>query len=161
MKKALFALSVVATLFTSVDANAQKSNRKSLKKETTNTDSSTPLTVDNVKFEKSEHDFGTIKEGPNVETEFVFLNTGNKPIQINSVRASCGCTTPSYSEEPVLPGKKGSIKAVYSTQGRPGAFTKSITVVTNAGTVLLNIKGNVEAKPATSVPVNGSVMKSN
>ncbi len=101
------------------------------------------------KFEKELHDFGTVSEGVMATYEFVFTNTGKEPIIISNVAASCGCTTPSWTREPVMPGKKGSIKAVYNSQGRPGPFNKQITITSNAGTPtkVLTIKGIVETAP--------------
>jgi len=119
------------------------------------------VSADAMKFENETHDFGTIPEGPAAEYEFVFKNTGKEPIVIQRAQPSCGCTTPSYSKDPVLPGKNGTIKASYGTQGRPNAFTKTITVVTNVGTKVLTIKGNVEKAPESSVPANSSMIKTN
>lgn len=110
------------------------------------------LTVENMAFVTEIHDFGTIPEGPAAEVVFTFTNTGKEPINLTNVKASCGCTTPSWSKDPVLPGKQGSIKASYATDHRPGGFTKSITVMSDAGTKVLTIKGNVEAAPKGSVP---------
>lgn len=107
------------------------------------------------------HDFGMIQEGPQAEHEFEFENKGNEPLIISNVSASCGCTTPSYSKEPVLPKKKGTIKAVYNTQGRVAPFTKTITVTTNFGVKVLTIKGEVEKAPSGSLPQNNSMMKTN
>ena len=65
-------------------------------------------------FARTEHNFGTIKEELGaVTTQFEFTNTGKSPLIIQRVSASCGCTTPSYTREPVLPGKKGTISAKY------------------------------------------------
>jgi hypothetical protein len=114
---------------------------------------------DAMKFEAEVHDFGTLPEGPNAEYEFKFKNTGKEPIIIERAQPSCGCTTPSWSKDPVLPGKTGTIKASYGTQGRPNAFTKTITVYSNVGTKVLTIKGNVEKAPETSVPENNSMIK--
>lgn len=119
---------------------------------------STTLTVENLVFDNEVHDFGAIPEGPNADYEFTFKNTGKEPINLQTVNASCGCTTPSWSKEPVLPGKTGSIKASYATQGRPGGFTKSITVVSNAGTKVLTIKGTVEPAPSGSAPASTKSM---
>jgi hypothetical protein len=107
------------------------------------------------KFEKELHDFGTVIEGEMATYEFTFTNTGKEPIIISNVAASCGCTTPSWTREPVMPGKKGSIKAVYNSQSRPGPFNKQITITSNAATPtkVLTIKGNVDRQPA-GVPEN-------
>ncbi len=100
-------------------------------------------------FERTEHNFGTIKEELGaVTTQFEFTNTGKSPLIIQRVSASCGCTTPSYTREPVLPGKKGTISAKYSTVRRPGTFNKTITEYTNVPDTVyvLTIKGNVVPK---------------
>lgn len=58
-------------------------------------------------FTKTEHNFGTVKEEMGaISTQFEFTNNGDSPLIIQRVSASCGCTTPSYTREPVLPGKK-------------------------------------------------------
>ena len=100
-------------------------------------------------FTKTEHNFGTIKEEIGaVTTKFEFTNNGDSPLIIQRVAASCGCTTPSYSREPILPGKKGEISAQYSTVRRPGAFNKTIRVYSNVPDTVyvLTIKGNVTPK---------------
>ncbi|SCD19364.1 putative secreted protein [Proteiniphilum saccharofermentans] len=100
-------------------------------------------------FKRTEHNFGTIKEEiGSVSTQFEFTNTGKSPLIIQRVSASCGCTTPSYTKEPVLPGKKGTISATYSTVRRPGTFNKTIRVYTNVPDTVyvLTIKGNVTPK---------------
>lgn len=144
--------SVSGTAVSSPAVVAQPTNSGENKTQTTT------LTVDNLVFDNEVHDFGTVPEGPNADYEFTFKNTGKEPINLQTVNASCGCTTPSWSKEPVLPGKTGSIKASYATKGRPGGFTKSITVVSNAGTKVLTIKGNVEPAPTGSAPTSTKSM---
>jgi hypothetical protein len=105
-----------------------------------------------ISFDKDTHDFGSIKEEDGkVKYDFQFTNTGGKPLIINQVRASCGCTSPDWTKEPVLPGKKGFVSATYDPLNRPGPFNKSLTVVSNAtnSDIVLYIKGEVTAKPAT------------
>jgi hypothetical protein len=122
----------------------------------------TTLKPENLEFKTESHDFGTVPEGPAAEYEFVFKNTGKEPILLQQVHASCGCTTPTWSKDPVLPGKTGIVKASFATQGRGGSpFNKSITVTSNAGTKVLTIKGNVEKAPENSVPENTSMIKTN
>lgn len=109
-----------------------------------------------MKFEKTSHDFGNIKEGTQATVEFKFTNTGKVPLVLNSVRASCGCTTPKWTREPVAPGETGTITAIYNSKGRPGNFTKTITVKHNGegGTSYLTIRGFVESAPkAPETPV--------
>jgi hypothetical protein len=100
-------------------------------------------------FETNSHDFGSVVEGDLATHVFKFTNVGNAPIVMTNVRASCGCTTPEWSKAPVLPGKEGIIKAVYNSKGRPGNFTKSITITSNASQPVksLKISGVVSQDP--------------
>ncbi len=112
-------------------------------------------------LEEETFDFGSIQEknGP-VEHKFVFTNTGSSPLIIQGVRASCGCTTPAWSKEPVLPGGAGFITARYNPANRPGPFRKSLTVTSNAAkpTQVLFITGVVEGKPKTVADRYGQQM---
>lgn len=94
------------------------------------------------------YDFGDIKEGEQKVHTFVFTNSGNKPLVITDAMASCGCTTPVWSKEPVLPGEAGKITVTYNSAGHAGAFIKNIFISSNAVTpgansYVLHIKGNV------------------
>ena len=101
-------------------------------------------------FQEETHDFGTITEGTVVSYEFEFINTGDQPIEITRVQASCGCTSPFWTKEAIMPGKKGNVKASYNSSSRPGPFTKSLTIYSNAKKAvhILYIKGFVEPKSA-------------
>ena len=102
-----------------------------------------------VKFQKNVHDYGSVKEEVEVAvSDFEFTNIGTSPVVIQRVIASCGCTAPTYTKEPVLPGKKGNIKVAYSTSNRPGTFNKNVRVYTNVPDTVytLTIKGNVIPK---------------
>jgi len=93
------------------------------------------------------HDFGDIKESDGAATHvFTVQNNGELPLVISRVVASCGCTTPDWSKEPIAPGKTGDIKVTYDTVGRPGPFTKTISVYSNGktGNYVLTIKGVVK-----------------
>ena len=169
MKKVLFSVALV--LLVSGLTNAQDKQKKITTKPAPQTTAApapaappapaTSLKPENLNFKTEVHDFGTVEEGPAAEYEFAFTNTGKEPLILQNVHASCGCTTPSYSKDPVLPGKTGIVKASFNTVGRPGQFTKSITVATNAGTKVLTIKGTVEKAPTSSVPENNSMIKTN
>jgi len=102
-----------------------------------------------IQFEKMDHSFGKIKEedGP-ANYNFKFTNTGKIPLIIQVVNASCGCTTPEWSKEPILPGKTGFIKVSYNPEQRPGVFNKSITVNANVpnSARVLTISGEVIPK---------------
>ncbi len=103
-----------------------------------------------ISFDKTTHDFGTFSENqPKVKCVFNFTNTGNGPLVINQAVASCGCTIPDYTKEPIMPGKKGTIEVTYNGSGKyPGPFKKSITVRSNAKVELvrLYIKGEMTPK---------------
>lgn len=101
-------------------------------------------------FNKQVHDFGTFDEGGIMEFEFEFTNTGENPITIESVRASCGCTTPFWTKKPVASGEQGTIKVQYNSKGRPGNFYKTITITSDASepTKVLTIKGISYRDPA-------------
>jgi len=121
----------------------------------------TTLKPDNMDFTNTVHEFGTVPEGPDALCEFTFKNTGTEPIIIQKAQPSCGCTVPSFSSAPVAPGTTGTINVAYHTKGKPNPFTKTITVMSNAGTKVLTIKGNVEKAPSSSVPENTSMLKTN
>jgi hypothetical protein len=110
--------------------------------QTANANKNTPK----AEFAKEVHDFGKVEESAGtISTEFTFKNVGNAPLIIQRVQASCGCTTPEYTNEPVLPGKTGTIKVTYSTTGRPGALDKDVTIFTNVPDTIykVHIKGEV------------------
>jgi len=104
-----------------------------------------PLTS-NAAFSWSEtiHDFGKIQLNVPVTNEFTFSNTGDIPLVISSVKASCGCTVTEYSQTPIEPGAKGFVKATYNAS-KAGVFSKTITLNANTqeSVVLLTIKGEV------------------
>jgi hypothetical protein len=104
-----------------------------------------------IKFEKEVHDYGTIKQGADGGTEFVFTNTGKEPLVITNATGSCGCTVPEWPKEPLAPGKKASIKVMYDTK-RIGNFQKTVTVTSNgsAEPVVLTIKGLVNEVPGAN-----------
>ena len=107
-----------------------------------------------ITFNKTTHDFGKINEADGrVTTIFEFKNEGMSPLVLSNVRASCGCTTPKWTHEPIEPGQTGEITVTYNPSGRPGRFQKSITVTSNAvePTTRLYIKGEVIPKPAQPV----------
>lgn len=125
MKKLLF---VFAFLFVATFANAQGV----------------------IKFTKETHEFGKVEEGVQASHTFEFTNTGTAPVVISNAQPSCGCTTPDWTKEPVMPGKTGFVKASFNSSGRPGNFNKNITVISNSETpqIALTIKGEVIPKVA-------------
>ena len=102
---------------------------------------------DNAKidFNESVYDFGQIslKKGK-VSHEFTFTNAGEKNLVITDARADCGCTRPEYSDAPVAPGKKGTVKVTFAPAAK-GFFSKKVTITTNGSPrkTRLLIKGKV------------------
>lgn len=146
MKK-LLSILVLATL-TMVAVNAQKD---AVKKEVETVifqgddgkvvETSQPI----FQFNEESYDFGEIPEGEKYTHEFTFVNIGKEPLIVKGVKASCGCTTPNWPKEPIMPGETGIITATYNSKGRPGNFNKAITITSNAVTPTkrLFIKGTV------------------
>ncbi len=105
-----------------------------------------------ISFEKEVHDFGKIKEdGGKEEYKFSFTNTGDSPLIITNVKASCGCTSPTWTEKPIMPGQKGYVSTVFDPVRRPGKFNKTIFVESNAekGRIILRITGDVLPREKT------------
>ncbi|MDR2126742.1 MAG: DUF1573 domain-containing protein [Prevotellaceae bacterium] len=102
-------------------------------------------------FENPSHDFGANvpEKGGSVTHRFVFTNQGDAPVTIQNVKASCGCTTPAWTKEPVAPGEQGFVDATYNPANRQGNFTKSLTVTSNGDpqTISLIISGTVVGEP--------------
>lgn len=105
-----------------------------------------------ISFNEMSFNFGDVQESSGLQVhKFEFTNTGGEPLIVQNVSTSCGCTTPDWTKEPVMPGQKGYVSAAYNPAGRPGQFEKYITVQSNAepAMVKLTINGNVAPKPLT------------
>jgi len=96
----------------------------------------------------SVYDFGKVSEGDVVEYSYRFKNTGNKPLVVTNVGASCGCTVPEKPDEPIQPGATGFIKVKFNSANHPGKAHKTITVSSNADPYFpeLLLTGEVEPK---------------
>lgn len=108
-----------------------------------------------ISFDKTTFDYGTVKVGADGHRIFTVKNTGDKPLIISKVQASCGCTTPEWSQEPIMPGKTAPIKVGYNTT-IVGPFTKIIEVYSNDAEnsrSVINIKGNVDGGAAQAAAV--------
>ncbi len=104
-------------------------------------------TAQTITFDKTTFDYGTVKNGANGERSFKVTNTGDKPLIISKVQASCGCTTPKFSQDPILPGKSAEIQVGYNTK-IGGPFQKLIEVYSNDpanSRSVIYIKGKVDA----------------
>jgi hypothetical protein len=139
MKKSIYAFIVLFAL--SFTAFAQEEQKTEV-----NNDPNAPEIV----FEKEVHDFGTIEYGGNGTYDFKFSNTGKSPLIISNARGSCGCTVPKWPKEPIGKGQSGSINVQYDTK-RPGPFTKTVTINSNAksATKVITIKGTVQPAEQT------------
>lgn len=144
MKKVFSLLAVMVLVVAAIAQDTQPAKNKKVKEP-------------EITFESLVHDYGNIQQGDNGTCEFVFKNTGKADLLLTNCRASCGCTVPTWPKDPIAPGKKAVITVKYNTN-RIGVINKSITVESNAvnNRVILNIKGNVSAKPAEAAPENNS-----
>jgi len=93
-------------------------------------------------FPLTEHEYDTLVQGIEAECYFTFENTGNIPIIISKVDATCGCTSTFWPDRPILPGEVEEISIIYDAE-KTGEFYKSITVWSNAGKTILHVKGVV------------------
>lgn len=127
----------------------------------------TALNGASIEFDTDIHDFGEVEYDGTATFDFQFTNTGDEPLIISDAKRSCGCTVPSFTREPVLPGETGVIKVSYDTK-RPGPINKSVTIISNASnapTKVIRIKGHVlqaaqtgmpEKSPSAGAPTTGS-----
>lgn len=110
-----------------------------------------------LQLKETEHDFSKIPQGKPVYYDFEVVNTGKQPLKLDDVHASCGCTTPEWSPEPIAPGATAKIKVGYNAAAE-GYFEKFITITYNTNqTEQLKIKGTVWKAPQGSAPANASV----
>jgi hypothetical protein len=85
-----------------------------------------------ITLEKSAHDFGDIAQGDVVEQVFKFTNTGNQPLIISEIKTTCGCTTPVFPKNPIMPGASGEIKVGFNSAGKANKQTKVLPIISNA-----------------------------
>lgn len=90
--------------------------------------------------ERGIYDFGTLTEGDTVEHVFSFTNTGEFPLIINNITASCGCTTPDWPHEPVAPGAKSSVRVRFNSRGKQGEQNKTITIFANTEPAMTDLQ---------------------
>ena len=107
-----------------------------------------------MKFAEAEFDFGDIKPDTKVRHTFTFTNTGKSPLLIEDATASCGCTTPSWTKQPVAPGTQGTMEVQFDSRGKQGIINKQVAVRANTqpGITTITIKGNVLANSAANTP---------
>lgn len=122
-------------------SEVEKEEQRQLKEELAN--------MTTMSFDKKSHDYGVVYELSNNKTTFVVTNTGKKPLIIEKVSASCGCTTPSKPEKPIAPGKSDKIVVEFHPkENQLGQQNKTVTVIANTDPKMevLSISAMVEKK---------------
>jgi hypothetical protein len=148
MKKAV--LFIIYGLFVLSSVSAQSSVGKSPSPAVTPKEETLLL-------KENSYSFGKIPQGRPVIHVFCIQNTGKEPLLLENVQASCGCTTPEWSREPIAPGADATIKVGYNAYAE-GHFNKTVTIIYNNGqTKALIISGEVYKLPASAAPENASV----
>ncbi len=98
-------------------------------------------------FDKTEHDFGRIAQGTNVEHLFTFTNTGEAPLVLSDAKASCGCTVPTFTKDPIPPGGKGEMLVKFNGSGQnQRTIPVNVTANTQKGSETVTVKVFVEPK---------------
>lgn len=162
MKKSILMLAVMAVFtFTSCKENAANKVKEENVEATSQTEKAadaTPGQYPVMTFDKTEHDFGKIAQGTNVEHLFTFTNTGKAPLVISDAKGSCGCTVPTFTKDPVAPGETGEMLVKFNGSGQ-NQRTISVNVTTNtqSGTERVTIKAFVEPKAGAANSGNISV----
>jgi hypothetical protein len=113
-------------------------------------DAKTLTSTAEITFEKELYDYGTIDYASDGSYAFKFTNTGKDPLVITNATGSCGCTVPKWPKEPILKGQSAYINVTYDTK-RPGPFTKTVTINSNAKSAskVITIKGVVRSQEQT------------
>ena len=135
--------------FALTDSGCQ-SDTKEAANEVASQQISDPGQAPNIKFTTLRQEFGDIFHAERATRHYVFTNEGKGDLVIKNVRASCGCTQPSYPKEPIPPGAQDSITVTYNSVGKQGAQRARIFVHTNDPTqpeVELKLTGRVKVKP--------------
>jgi|GEM_PF-541134 len=151
MKKTLLlALSLVAAAYS---GPAQAQTAKPADK------AAAPVAGPAITFEESKYDFGSVVQGGTVDHVFKFKNTGTAPLVISNIGVSCGCTTPEWTKEPVLPGKTGTIAAHFNSTGKIGMQNKVLTIESNAaaGSATVSLVGEVKEASASAAATTAAV----
>lgn len=150
MKKIVFVLVALVTFaFTSCKKESASSKVKVENIEAAGKrDAEISKGVPAIEWDKTEHDFGNLKQGEKVETVFTLTNTGKGDLVITGARGSCGCTVPAWPKEAVKPGDTAEIKVVFNSRGKKNKTTNTVTLTTNTekGNEIVRIKAFVEPK---------------
>lgn len=155
--KIICLLAFAAVSFTSCKKEATTTPSTTVPTETTTVPSTPQSTTETtapvadgkqttISFTEEEFDFGDINQGDKVVHVFTFKNTGENDLTITKAVGSCGCTVPEFPKEPIAPGKTGTLKATFNSDGKSGPQNKSITVSANvpSGAAVIKIKANIK-----------------
>ena len=121
-------LGLVALIAVSACNNSNLKNQATVDSATVNID---PASAPVIKFEKESYEFGKIKQGEKVTYDFKFVNTGKSPLIIKDAHATCGCTVPEVSKDPIPAGATGNVKVTFDSAGKEGLQDKVVTIVAN------------------------------
>lgn len=140
----------IFTLLFSASACNESAAKKVDKEKVSQNAAEAPIATAEMSFNKTVHDFGTIKEGETVQTTFTFTNTGQTDLIIVDARGSCGCTVPNYPKNsPIAPGATGEILVSFDSSNKPNMQQKTVTISANTsnGRETLRIKAMVSPDP--------------
>lgn len=92
-----------------------------------------------MQFYETKFNFGIVSAGKTLTHVFRFKNTGQNPLMICKADVSCGCTVPSFLEDPIAADADGEITVVFNTTGKSGIQQKNIIVHSNANPEAVSI----------------------
>lgn len=161
MKKILFGI-IVLSILSACNSNSSKPNTETstnkmlsdsaLENRLINKDIDS-VTLDSLKkhktilkFEKELFDYGTIEEGTVLKEKITYKNVGENPLIIIAAFGSCGCTVPTFSRKPLLPGETDTLYFSFDSNGRSGNQSKSINVLANTEKPVNLVKFTVKVK---------------
>lgn len=129
----------------------------SVKAQTVNYGTEVVKPADLLSLKENSHNFGKIPQGRPAVYTFEIVNNSATALKLDNVQASCGCTTPEWSRDPIEAGAMAKIKVGYNAHAE-GSFTKTVTIVYNGNqTKTLTISGEVYKSPISSAPENPSI----
>ena len=131
MRAAMLSLALIMAVVSCQDTDNKTAGPVSSDNNTTAATPKDSSQLTTIEWTQTHKNFGKISEGQKVEVAFHFKNTGNKPLVIERVQPSCGCTVAETPKEPIAPGEEGVIKGAFDSNGRVGMQHKSIYVETN------------------------------
>ncbi len=132
MKKYILTFTAIALLAScNNNNNKQESTQQDSSNQIENSEMGADAGAPTMKFEEEVYDFGKIKDGEKVAYDFKFKNEGNTPLIIKDATATCGCTVPEWSKEPIAPGGSGKISVVFDSAGKSGLQDKVVTITAN------------------------------